>query len=54
METIIELKTIPSRSQHFWFELVLVVDGEIIKTYCQERTEEQCDNYKEKISLKII
>lgn len=50
-EIIISLEVVPSRYNMFWFELVLVVNNEVIKSYGQYRTQEEAEESKKTYKL---
>jgi hypothetical protein len=42
----VSLAVVPSRYNIFWFELVLIVNDEVIKSYGQYRSEDEADGAK--------
>lgn len=49
----IELLVINSRMQAFWFELVLCVNGEVLKSYGHYTTSDEAESDKKNYSIEI-
>lgn len=49
----IKLIVIPSRYNLFWFELVLTVNDEVIKSYGQYRTTEEAEKAKKTYKITL-